>query len=173
MGFSSVFFVRFSVRSRRSPEGPFWTPGGPQNRLQIGAVAPARLGVAPGAVSGRSRDPPGPVLGSKTGGPDPHETIVKTVSGAHLRVLSARAGQRGGKVRKSKLKLIGFGVETGPGDLPKFPGPPEGVRKAPPEGVRERTQNLMNFREMEKSEKRGQDPSTFSARRSPRGPAER
>ena len=75
-GFSSVFFVRFSVRSRTSSGGPFWTPQGPQNRLQIGPVAPARLGVAPGAVSGRPGEPPGPVLGSKTGGPDPHDSTV-------------------------------------------------------------------------------------------------
>ena len=123
-GFSSVFFVRFSVRSRTSSGGPFWTPGGPQNRLQIGPVAPARLGVAPGAVSGRPGEPPGPVLGSKTGGPDPYDSMV-FYSRNPLLQFSAREPEKTRKNAKIQIKINAFLAQTGSGGPPKvcFFGP--------------------------------------------------
>ena len=123
-GFSSVFFVRFSVRSRRSSGGSFWTPGRAQNRLQIGPVSPARLGVAPGAVSGRPGEPPGPVLGSKTGGPDPHDSMVFFDRNL-LFQFSAREPEKTRKNAKIQIKINAFLAQTGPGGPPKvcFFGP--------------------------------------------------
>ena len=106
-GFSSVFFVRFSVRSRRSSGGPFWTPGGPQNRLQIGPVAPARLGVAPGAVSGLPGEPPGPVWGPKREVPTLTIVWFFTVE-THFCNFQRGSRKKRGKTRKSKLKLMRF-----------------------------------------------------------------
>ena len=95
----------------------------------------------------------GPRFGSQNGRSRPSRKHGHSVSGAHFRVFSAGAGKRSGKPRKSKLKLLRFGVETGPGGPPKLPRSARGVRKWPPEGVRERTQKSANFREMEKSKK--------------------